>query len=226
MTTSPLATSDAGRRPAPTAAWGRTALVVLVLATIAERALTLWHPDVPADGTFDYDVVAPMRETWWAFHFFGGVAVVMQSVSFVAAVCLLTRSRSVSWALAGATAYVLGAAAFGAGIAAEGVAFAYATDPAAISSPQGAQLLTFMGEQAGRYVVGILAGLVLVSLGTVALCIALLRTRAVPWIIPLVLLAGTVANVVLPFGFPAFLISTATITAPMVAIGWYAARMR
>jgi hypothetical protein len=205
---------------------GWTAFAVLTLATIIERALTLWHPDFPADDIFDYDVIAPMRDTWWAFHFFGGIALVMQAVAFVVAVCLLARSRGVGWALAGATTYILGAAAFGVGIASEGVAFAYATDPAAMPAVQGAPLLTFMGEHADRYVVGVLAGLALTSVGAVALCGALLRAATLHWIIPTVLLTGTLANVVLSFGVVAFLISTATVTIPMLVIGWSAARMR
>jgi hypothetical protein len=217
-----MTTSD--RVPGARSSLGWTAFAVLVLATIAERALTLWHPDFPADDTFDYDVVTKIRDPWWAFHFFGGIAVVMQAVAFAVAVCLLARSRGASWALAGSTTYVLGAAAFGVGIASEGVAFAYAADPAAIPAAQGAQLLTFMGEHADRYVVGILAGLALTSLGAIALCIALLRARAVHWVIPAVLLVGTVAAVGLDFGVVAFLISTVTITIPMLAIGWYAAR--
>jgi hypothetical protein len=224
MTTSSVDTSDADRVAVPRPALGWTAFAVLVLATIAERAITLWHPDFPDDDTFDYDVVARIRDTWWAFHFFGGIAVVMQSVAFAVAVCLLARSRGVSWALAGSTTYLLGAAAFGVGIASEGVAFAYATDPAAIPAAQGARLLNFMGEHPDRYVVGVLAGLALTSLGAIALCIALLRARTVHWAIPAVLLVGTVAAVGLNFGVVAFLISTVTITVPMLVIGWSAAR--
>ncbi len=73
-------------------------------------------------------------------------------------------------------------------------------------------------------VVGVLAGLALTSLGAIALCIALLRARTVHWVIPTVLLVGTVAAVGLSFGVVAFLISTVTITIPMLAIGWSAAR--
>jgi hypothetical protein len=226
MTTAPVTKSGAARAPRPEFGVGWTAFAVLVLATIGERALTLWHPDSSPDDTFDYNVLAPMRNTWWAFHFVGGIALVMQSVAFVVAVCLLARSRGTSWGVAGATTYVLGAAAFGVGIAAEGVAFAYATDPAAVPPAQGAPLLAYMGEHADRYLVGVLAGLALISIGAIALCIALLRARTVHWIIPAVLLAGTLANLVLPFGVVGFVISTATTTIPMLAIGWYAARMR
>jgi hypothetical protein len=225
MSTSPITTSEAeGGRSSRTAAAGWTAFGVLIIATLVERALTLWHPDFPADDTFDYDAVAPIRDTWWALHFLGGIAVIMQAVAFVVAVFLLVQTRGSRWALGGATIYVLGAAAFGAGIAAEGVAFAYATDPAAIPVAQGSQLLNFMGEHSGLYLAGILPGLALTALGTVALCIALLRARTIPKVIMLVLLAGTAIQLILAFGVVAFLISTVTITLPMLAIGWYATR--
>ena len=128
--------------------------------------------------------------------------------------------------MAGATTYVLGVTAFGVGIAAGGRGLAYAADPDAVLQAQGAPLLAYMGEHADRYVVGVLAGLVLTSVGAIALCIALLRARTVHWIIPIVLLAGILANLVLPFGVVGLLISTAATTIPMLAIGWYAARMR
>jgi hypothetical protein len=205
---------------------GRTALGVLVVATLGERALTLWHPEFPPDGTFDYDVVSPIRDTWWAFHFFGGVALVMQSVAFIVAVCILARSRGLGWGLVGAVVYVLGTALFSAGIAGEGVAFAYATDPAAVPEPQGTQLLEYMGQHSELYVAGVLPGLALTTVGTVALCFALLRAGTIHWTIPFVLLVGTAAQIILSIGAVAFLISTATVTIPMLAIGWYAARVR
>jgi hypothetical protein len=225
MSTPPITTSETeGVRSSRIATAGWTAFGVLITATLVERALTLWHPEVPADDTFDYDAVAPIRDIWWALHFFGGIAVVMQAAAFVVAVCLLARGRGSRWALGGAIIYVLGAAAFGTGIAAEGVAFAYATDPAAIPVAQGSQLLNFMGEHSALYLAGILPGLALTALGMVALCIALLRARTIPRVIALMLLAGTAIQLILTFGVVAFLISTVTVTVPMLAIAWYATR--
>ncbi|MDT5017981.1 MAG: hypothetical protein QOD39_4141 [Mycobacterium sp.] len=205
---------------------GWAAFGVLIVATVAERALTLWHPDFPDDGTFDYAAVSAIRNTWWAFHFFGGIAVVMQAVAFAVAVCLLARTRGSAWAIGGATIYILGAAAFGVGIAAEGVAFAYAADPAAVPAAEGARLLSFMGEHAKLYTVGVLPGLALSTVGTVGLCAALLRAGTIHRIIPIVLLVGTLAAVVLEFGIIGFAFSTVAVTVPMLAIGWFAARAR
>lgn len=142
------------------------------------------------------------------------------------AVCLLARSRGAAWALTGATTVVLGAAAFGAGIAGEGVSYAYATDPAAVPASAGGPLLAYMGEHPERYVVGILPGLALLTVGTILLSVALLRARAVPLPIPITLVAGTVFGLAVPFGIVGFAVSTLTVTVPMLAIGWYAARGR
>jgi hypothetical protein len=63
-----------------------------------------------------------------------------------------------------------------------------------------------------------------VAPGATLLCVVLLRARTVPVLIPITLLAGTLLGFTVPFELIGFAVSTLTSTAPILAIGWYAAR--
>ena len=195
-------------------------LVTGLLGTAGERTLTVWHPLLDADGRFPYDRLVEIRTTWWAMHFFGGVAVVLLSVAVGACGVVLCRDRGRVWAAMTAVLLTLGGALFGAGLAAEGASMAYG----AATGIAGQQVVDHIFASPGWYLAGIGPGGALQALGTVTLCVALWRARAVPrWLVG-VLLVGLVVGAVWPFGLLAAIASTTLTSVPFLALLVLAAR--
>lgn len=222
-TTDPTATSVAAPvrgMPARTAV--RLTFVGLVLGTIGDRVLGLWHPE-PDDGDqFSYGLVSGMRDTWWAMHFFGGMTVSLGAVTFSALVLVLVRARGLRWATAGAVLLTLGGLFFAAGLAGEGVVDVTAADPAALPRATGAGLLDHVESNPERYLVGILPGLALSTLGVLLLAVALWRSGRVGRFWPVLLAVGVVTSAAAPFGLVAWALSTVSLTAATLVVGWRA----
>ena len=191
----------------------------LVVGSLGSAGLGFWHRDYDPGKAIPYDDFSPIRESWWAWHMFGGLANTLMMVALAIAACMLAQRRGAAWANAGAAATLLGGLLFGAGVAAEGAAMGYAGNSEALPRQAGAALLSFINDHPQLYVAPLLPGLLLSTLGPMLISVALWRARSVPSWIPIALLVGTVAGFATPIqlgwiaGIPA---AVATI-----AIGWY-----
>ena len=195
-------------------------LVVGLLGTAGERTLTFWHPLLDADGRFPYDRLVEIRSTWWAMHFFGGVCVTLLSVAVGLAAVVVCRGRGRAWAATSAVLLGLGGSLFASGLAAEGASMAYG----ASTGIAGQQVVDRIYTAPGWYLSGIASGGALQALGTLCLCVALWRARAVPrWVVG-VLLVGLVVGGVWPFGLLAAAVSTLLTNVPLLALVVLAAR--
>ena len=88
----------------------------------------------------------------------------------------------------------------------------------------GQQVVDRVFTSPGWYLAGIGPGGILQALGTVTLCVALWRARAVPrWVVG-VLLVGLVTGAVWPFGLLAGIASTVLTNVPLAALVVLAAR--
>lgn len=214
-------TRDAASAPAGTSR-ARAALVawVLVAGAAVTLALGIWHPEPDANGEFSYAVVAPIREAWWAWHLFGAVGVAAGAVAASIAVCLLVRGRGSGWADAGGALTSLGGVAFGVGIAAEGVLFAYVTDPDVLPADIGVTVMAHLADNPERFVVAIIPGFVLLTVGPGLLAVALWLARSVPRWVPVTLAVTSVAAVVSPLGAISFAVNGA-FTAALAGIAWH-----
>jgi hypothetical protein len=199
----------------------RSALIAigLLVGSAGSVGLGFWHRNYDPDKAIPYDDFSPIHESWWAWHMFGGLANTLMMVALAIAACVLAQRRGAVWANVGAATTLLGGLLFGAAVAAEGAAMGYAGDPDALPRQAGAALLRYINDHPEMYVVPIIPGLVLSTLGPILISVALWRARSVPSWIPIALFAGTVAGFFAPMkigwiaGIPA---AVATI-----AIGWY-----
>lgn len=214
-------TQDAASTPAGTSR-ARAALVagVLVAGAAVTLALGIWHPEPDTNEAFSYAAVAPIREAWWAWHLLGAIGVAAGAVAASIAVCLLVRGRGSGWADAGGVLTSLGGLAFGVGIAAEGVLFAYVTDPDVLPADIGVTLMAHLAENPERFVVAIIPGFVLLTVGPVLLAVALWLAGSVPRWVPVTLAVTSLAAAVSPFGAVSVVVNGA-FTAALAGIAWH-----
>ena len=200
----------------------RLAFVGLVIGTIGDRVLGFWHPEPDSAGAFSYRFVSGMRDTWWGMHFFGSMAVSLEAVTFAALVLVLIRDRGVRWAATGAALLTIGGLFFAAGLAGEGVVDATAVDPTALPPATGARLLAHVEDNPERYLVGILPGLALTTLGIVVIAVALWRSGLMARRWPVLLVVGVASSSAAPFGIIGAAISTVSLTVATLVVGWRA----
>lgn len=205
-------------RPASPAR-ARIVAAVLVLGAFTSAAFGIWHPAPGAHDRLGYDVIAPMRISWWAWHLFGGLGVAAAAIAVALAVCLLVPARGATWATLGALLTALGGLAFYGGVAAEGVLGMYATDPEALPAEPGTTLLTFVNDNFEPIGHVLLPGLVLLTLGPLLLALALWRARSVPRWLPVAFALTNVAGFPLSTGVLADIVDSA-FAATLVAIAW------
>lgn len=222
-TTTADTTSRRAGGPAASTGGSHAAIAVAVLAGAVGKVVFLgWHAPFDKDETVPYGEFLPLRDAWWAVHFFAGAAMALGFIALAVAACLLARRRGAAWATAGAAVMIPGSLLLGAGLAGEGVAFGYAANPAAVPAAQGTDLLAYMFEHAGPYLVGILAGLALVTIGGLLIAVGLIRARSVPLWVPISLIIGTLLLATTPHAITWLATLPATIAA--IAIGWHAWR--
>lgn len=111
-------TDAAPRESVAAAATNRAGLLLafagLVVGTLGDRVLTVWHPQPDTDGLFSYALVSGRRDTWWAMHFFGGMGVALESLTLAGLVMVLVRGRGSRWTNPGAALLTLGGLFFAA----------------------------------------------------------------------------------------------------------------
>ena len=217
-TSEPMPTPASPAGPAGPAR-ARIVAAVLVVGAFTSAAFGIWHPEPGAGNSFGYDVVAPIRTSWWAWHLFGGLGVVAAAIAVALAVCLLVPARGATWATLGALLTALGGLSFYGGVAAEGVLGAYATDPEALPAESGATLLTFVDDNFEPVGLVLIPGLALLAVGPLLLALALWRSRSVPRWLPVAFALTNVAGFPLSTGVVADVVDSA-FAATHVAIAW------
>lgn len=204
---------------------GRLALVVLVACLVLGAALRatflVWHPPFDTDF-FDYDSMAPIRDAWFVMHLFVGVPGWLLVFPAFGMLAVLASPAGVGRVLAvlGGLVASIGAILFATGLAGEGAAWAWATDPAVVDPEAGAQLLRGI-ETVPFTTTIILVGNALIPLGLAAVLVGLLVSAAVPRWLALATLLVLALSALLP---PLPILSAILVVAQsvgLVAIGWF-----
>ena len=165
----------------------------LALGAAAVALVLLWHPWETRDQ-FGYTDVEPIRDAMWRTILVDGVAYALVGITLGIVVCGFARSRGAIWATVGAALTTLGGIAFAMGEYAFVSLSWYATEPDALSTAQGSKLLDHVVDHPEHGIVVQMAGFAAITLGTLALMVALLRARAVPTWLPVAVIVLLVAQ--------------------------------
>jgi hypothetical protein len=179
----------------PAAARAAIVSTFLALGAAVIAVLVLWQPWGERDA-LGYADLAPHRDAAWLGTLADGLAFAVVGAALGLAVCLLAPARGAAWANIGAVMTTLGGAAFCAGMVSFGSFAWYATDTAAIPAGPGEALMSYVEDSPGHMLGVQMVGFLLFTLGSLALMVALWRSRAVPRWLPigyLVLTVGTFA---------------------------------
>jgi hypothetical protein len=199
----------------------RAALLAIVLlgTSILGIAVGLWYPD-PANGDhYTYAQISPMRTEWWIWQTIAGTNLVLGVCATAVACWLLVKTRGAVWGTVGGCLLWLGAGLYAVGIGGLATFFYFGTEPAAVDAASGERMVEYAQDHIARLWGPLIAGAVLVALGTVVLAIALWLARSVPRWVP-VLLATAPVTFVATTGVAGTLAGL-PLTVGTVALGWY-----
>lgn len=223
MYTEPVVATPTGVAMGAAGSRARVVIVViaLVLGTIGSAGLGLWHPAPDtADDLWSYGLVAGIRDLWWAWHVFGGLATAIVAVALGVAVCLLAPVRGSVWANLGAVLTALGGLCFFGGVAGEGILGAYVTDPDALPVEAGTAFWTHFSDNFAPIGAILIPGFLLLTIGPLLLAVALWRAKSVPRWLPIAMALSNVATFFIPFGVLADVLNVIFFGA-VVATAWY-----
>lgn len=174
----------------------RVVAVALALGAAANGALSVWQPTGGAESA--YAIVAPMREAWWAWSVVGGLlGIAVLAVALSLAACLLAPDRGAGWATAGAVLTTLGGLAAYGGVAADGILYAYLTDPAVVDPAAATPIVAAIAADPSGDALLLPAYLLFIA-GSLVLALALWRARTVPRWLTATFAALNVLGVLIP----------------------------
>jgi hypothetical protein len=174
----------------------RIVAAALALGALTVAAMLVWRPWGERNA-FGYDDIAPIRDNLWVGSLVDGIGFAVVAVSLGLGTCLLVRGRGSRFANVGAVLATLGGITFAAGSAAHAAVGWVATSDV-ISAHTGRALLDFIDDKGGRLMIPAVVGFLLVTLGTLLLATALLRSGALSRWVPIALIVLTVAQFPVP----------------------------
>jgi hypothetical protein len=178
----------------PESARTRVAAAGLALAALTLIGLLVTTPWGERNA-LGYDDIAPIRDSAWAGILADSLAFAIIGVTVGLVVLALVRARGSVIALVGAAATMIGGLLFAIGSYAF-VAFAWYATSDAVPVETGKALLSYVDQHPEHLRGPAMIGFLLFTLGSVLLCVALLRGRAAPVAALVAFLLLTVAQFV------------------------------
>ena len=204
---------------------GRVRLLAVVLGITAVAATVggVFWPEAEGGGdTYSYADIASDRDLWWGLLAFLAVNGIVNVVLLALATLVLVRDRGHVWATVGAAFMMVGIAVQAVGVAGWQSAYYYATDPA-VDEAMGAAVVEAANDDQGHLFALLIAGAVLVIVGTVLQVVALIRARAVPvWV--WVGLLFSIITLFVPAEGALGLVTGLPMAAGAIGLGYFAVR--
>ena len=197
--------------------------VVLGATAVAAAVGGVFWPEAEGGGeTYSYADIAPDRGLWWGL--LGGLSVmgVINVTLQAVATMFLVRGRGSVWATVGGSLMWLGIALQATGVAGWASAYFYPTDPS-LERDVGNAVIEAANSDQGHLFAFLIAGALLVVLGTVLQCVGLFRAHVVPVWVPIALLF-TVITFIVPGNGALGLITSIPMAAGAIGLGYYAWR--
>lgn len=202
-----------------------TLLAVVLGATAVAAAVggVFWPESEDGGETYSYADIAPDRGLWWGLlgtlAVVGVVNVTLQAV----ATMFLVRGRGSVWATVGGSLMWVGIVLQATGVAGWASAYFYPTDPA-LERNVGSAVIEAANNDEGHLFAFLIAGALLVTLGTVLQCVGLFRAHVVPVWVPIALLF-TILTFIVPGDGALGLITSIPMAAGAIGLGYYAWRL-
>ncbi len=204
---------------------GRVKLLAVVLGLTAVAAAVggiFWPEAADGGDTYSYADIAGDRDLWWALLGFLSVNGLVNIFLLALAVLFLVRERGHVWATTGAAFMIVGISAQAVGVAGWASAYFYATDPG-VEEAVGTAVVEAANDDQGHLFAFLIAGAVLVIIGTVLAVVGLVRAQAVPWWVSAGLLFSIITLFV-PAEGALGLVTSIPMAAGAIGLGYFAVR--
>jgi hypothetical protein len=165
----------------------------LAIAATVTALVLLFRP-WPARNSFLYSDLAPIRDALWTAVFVDVLAFSGVAISISLTVAMLVRSRGAALANVGAIVTIVAGTLFSIGAFAFAAFTWYVTDRGALPADAGSALLDYAVAHPEHAMLPQMLGFLLYTVGTLFLAAALLRSKALPRWLPILIIAGTAAQ--------------------------------
>lgn len=145
-----------------------------------------------------YEALAPIRDAAWTGIVIDSIAMIALGLGLSLVVCRLAPAKGAVWATVGAVLTSAGCVLFGLGAFGFATLVWHATDPSLVAPAEGAALLEYAVASPQHAMVFQMAGFLAFTIGTLLLCVALLRAGTVTRWLPIAVIVLTVALFVVP----------------------------
>ena len=199
---------------------GAVGLVLTISNLIAMPGGVLWPEPSGGGETYSYADIQPLRDRWWGLLVILAAAALLGVPTQAFLTTYLVRKRGAAWATAGGLMMWIGIAFQAVGVGGLAAAYYFATG---VDATAGTPVIASANNDLLHLFGPVLAGALLVAVGTVVQVVGLWRSHAVPRWVPLLVLFIVISFVVPGNGWIGL-----TVQVPMatggIAIAYYAWR--
>jgi hypothetical protein len=195
---------------------------MVLTAVVAMPGGVLWPEPSGGGEIYTYGDVQPLRDRWWGLLVVLSANLVLNVLAQALLTVFLVRRRGAAWATIGGLIMWIGTALYSVGVAGWAAAYYFATAPG-VDVAAGTSVMNQAADDTAHLLGGVIAGSLLVAIGTVVQTVGLLRSRAVPRWIP-VLWMTIVLTFVIPGSGWVGLLTAVPMTAAAIGTAYYAWR--
>ena len=199
---------------------GLVGIVLTISNLVAMPGGLLWPNPAGGGETYAYTDIQPLRDRWWGLLVFLSVNLVLGVPAQAFLTAYLVRRRGAAWATVGGTAMWIGTGIYAVGVGGLAAAYYFATG---VDAATGSAVMDNANDDLLHLFGPVLAGSLVVAIGTVIQAIGLWRSQAVPRWVPALVLFIVISFVVPGNGWIGL-----TVQIPMaaggIAIAYYAWR--
>jgi hypothetical protein len=199
---------------------GAVGLVLTISNLVATPGGVLWPDPAGGGDTYTYADIQPLRDRWWGLLMFLSANAILGILAQAFLTTYLVRKRGSAWATTGGLMMWIGTAFQAIGVGGLAAAYYFATG---VDATAGTPVMDNANDDLLHLFGPVLAGALLVAVGTVAQMVGLWRSHTVPRWVPVLVLAIVVSFVVPGNGWIGL-----TVQVPMaaggIAIAYYAWR--
>jgi len=199
---------------------GAVGLVLTISNLVAMPGGVLWPEPSGGSETYSYADIQPLRDRWWGLLVLLAAGALLGVPAQAFLTTYLVRKRGAAWATAGGLMMWIGIAFQAVGVGGLAAAYYFATG---VDATAGTPVIASANDDLLHLFGPMLAGALLVAVGTVVQVVGLWRSHAVPRWVPLLVLFIVISFVVPGNGWIGL-----TVQVPMatggIAIAYYAWR--